>query len=56
MFNPNLQFTLEDDRKDMVITHTNYKCPFCGRNQSIVAGWAKDCIYCGKPLNPPKVT
>ena len=53
--NPNAEvsgsFTAEEARRGIVELHTDYDCPFCGRNQSVaqLGGYGGRCIQCGSP-------
>ena len=46
-------FTREDVRHGLVALHTDYTCPFCGRNQSVaqMGGYGGRCIQCGESSN-----
>ena len=47
-------FTASEVKRGYIALHTDYECPFCGRNQGIpqMGGYGGDCIQCGEPSNP----
>jgi transcription elongation factor Elf1 len=48
---PEGKFTKEDVKKGIIALHTDYECPFCGKNQSVpqMGGYGGRCIQCGEP-------
>jgi len=49
-------FTVEDIRRGLIALYTDYKCPFCGKEQAVAqrGGYGGDCILCGGSSNPQR--
>ena len=47
-------FTVEDVRRGLVVLYTDYKCPFCGKEQAVaqMGGYGGGCIQCSEPSSP----
>ena len=47
-------FTAEEVRQGLIVLYTDYKCPFCGKEQTVaqMGGYGNNCISCGESSNP----
>ena len=49
-------YSAEDLRRGLIGLHTDYECPFCGKNQAVaqMGGYGGRCVKCGKSSDPSK--